>query len=291
MTEVRVATLNDVSGIVKVHQSNEDIEKLSKAKSLIDKWKLGGPWMALETCAIHLNYLLNTDYFIPLVAEENKKIVGEAEIIIGEDIDYGKYIHISVIYVHKRYHRKGIGSLLMKQIFKLAQEREIHKITVNVEETAKGFYTKHGFKPFRKIFTYSIPITLANYNNDISEKVREINAETIDFETHLSRKRMCVGNYQSSKQMWFVLSREKYPFFHVRAFSLANKSFIIFGTPISNMKVGFVYMWGEFTLNTLGIIKNLAKKIGFREIRLGIQENQRIPLEVKYTEEIWYKET
>jgi len=289
MVEVRFATLDDTAGIVEVHQSNEDTDKLRNAKSLVDKWKLGGPWMALETCAIHLNYILNTDYFIPLVAEYNNKIVGEAEVITGEDIEHGKHMHISVIYVHKKYQRKGIGSLLINQLFKLAQDRDIHKITVNVEPAAKVFYEKHGFLPLRKIFTYSVPVTPSNRDSITVDTVREVEKDSVCFEKYLSEKRMCIGNYQSSKHMWFSLLQEKYPFFSIRTFFLDTHNFIVFNTRISDKKVASVYMWGEFTPNVLETIKHLAYNLRYKEILIGIQE-KNFPARFKYVDEIWYKE-
>lgn len=53
--------------------------------SVEERWSHGGPWMSIETCSIHLNYLLTNNQY-PLVAEINGRIVGELELYIGEEI-------------------------------------------------------------------------------------------------------------------------------------------------------------------------------------------------------------
>ena len=290
---MRTATLEDIKAIVEIHSSNEDIEKLKRAKKLIDKWNLGGPWMALETCAIHLNYLLNTDYFIPLVAEENNKVIGEAEIILGKDADYGKHLHISVFYVHKKYQRQGVGSLLMKSILKEAQERGINRITVNVEASAKGFYQKHGFKPFRKIFTYLLPVDAQEQKEKQIEDFRQVSNESLDFEKHLAFKKMCIGNYQSSKLMWFSLIKEKFAFFPItlrRTYITNNGNVILLKKIRSDQKKAYVYMWGEFTDSAVGTMKFIASKIGIMKLLMGTQKVLKELEEYKYLDEIWYKE-
>ncbi len=65
---VREATLDDVRDIVAVHLTSPDrpftepVERLSIA----ERCSYGGPWMSVETCAIHLNNLLAWGY-APLV--------------------------------------------------------------------------------------------------------------------------------------------------------------------------------------------------------------------------------
>ena len=68
MIHVRLASLDDVPDIVKVYCSSvskwvrrigeKEIEVRYEDLTVDERWSHGGPWMSVETCAIHINYLL-----------------------------------------------------------------------------------------------------------------------------------------------------------------------------------------------------------------------------------------
>ncbi|WP_240910739.1 hypothetical protein [Thermococcus sp. MAR1] len=76
---IRLATLDDVGGIVALHAANERL-----SGNLYERYTRGGPWMSVETCAIHLNNLLLDDQLVA-VAELNGIIVGEVEVLFSEE--------------------------------------------------------------------------------------------------------------------------------------------------------------------------------------------------------------
>ena len=76
---VRLATLEDVHEIVEVHTADENL-----SGGIYDRYIRGGPWMATETLAIHLNNLLLDDQLVA-VAELDGKIVGEVEVLFSEE--------------------------------------------------------------------------------------------------------------------------------------------------------------------------------------------------------------
>ncbi|WP_367884848.1 hypothetical protein [Thermococcus sp. JCM 11816] len=100
--EIRVATLDDVKGIVDVHTAGG--EELS-GFSVRERYLRGGPWMSVETCAVHINALLLEGQY-PIVAELDGRIVGEAEVFLSEEqINGGEMMriaHLDVIEVHPR---------------------------------------------------------------------------------------------------------------------------------------------------------------------------------------------
>jgi len=68
--KIRLATLDDVLGIVGVYTARENA-----GESLLERYSSGGPWMSVETLAVNLNDLL-LDNQLVAVAEINGKIVG-----------------------------------------------------------------------------------------------------------------------------------------------------------------------------------------------------------------------
>ncbi|HZW48774.1 MAG TPA: GNAT family N-acetyltransferase [Bacillota bacterium] len=155
MLLVRFATLADTQGIHEVHRSDvkvwhqrlteEDgsrprIEAAWQDCSLLDRWEHGGAWMSPELCAIHLNRLLLQGH-IPLVAELNGEIVGELELIIGDDPLYGYNANLSVMYVHADYRGQGVGTLMMQDALELLGQIGCETLTT-YDPAAASFYEK-----------------------------------------------------------------------------------------------------------------------------------------------------
>ena len=87
MITVRLATLADTTAIVDLHKSHQATwERLDAATGqvvaadyeeldLYERWQHGGPWMSIETGAVHLNRLL-AGSGVPLVAEDEQGQLG-----------------------------------------------------------------------------------------------------------------------------------------------------------------------------------------------------------------------
>ena len=72
------------------------------------------------------------------LALEGKKIVGM--------ITLRNVSHISLLFVDKEYHHKGVGTALIKTVSKyIKTEAGLEVLTVNASPYAVGFYHKLGF--------------------------------------------------------------------------------------------------------------------------------------------------
>lgn len=72
-----------------------------------------------------------------LGAFHNDKIIGVLAISIRN--------HISLVFVDKEYHRKGIGTKLFDEIINTSKSKNIDKIKLNSSPYAVPFYKKIGF--------------------------------------------------------------------------------------------------------------------------------------------------
>ncbi|WP_234394339.1 hypothetical protein [Thermococcus piezophilus] len=112
---VRIATLEDVAGIVGVHRSGierwlkrEDgrVEEAHyKELSVRERYLSGSPWVSIESCVVHINNLL-LEGQIAVAAEVDGRIVSEAELLISEEPVHGEIIkiaHLNVIEVHREF--------------------------------------------------------------------------------------------------------------------------------------------------------------------------------------------
>ena len=156
LINVRIASLDDVRGITNVHCSditewykwigNKQATAKYEELSISERFLHGGPWMSVETCAIHINYLLTSGQY-PLVAEYNGKIVGELELIIGPEKGVlNKTGFIDILVVHRNFRRRGIGTFLVNRAIEIAKEKKCNTLSVWPEKRAIPFYEKCGFR-------------------------------------------------------------------------------------------------------------------------------------------------
>src|SRR5215207_8880739 len=125
---VRQAVLGDTAAITALYRSNvpQWINRERQAVeyeslTIHERWQHGGPWLSLETCAVWMAHLLQKNEGIPLVAEQDGAVVGQAEVFIGQEPEpFGHHINISTIAVHRECHQQGIGTALVKYILQMA---------------------------------------------------------------------------------------------------------------------------------------------------------------------------
>jgi len=211
MPTVEFASLRHASEIVEVHRS--DLESYRKWTGVgweeaspeeLDpcQWMLnGGPWMSVETCAIHLNNLLTRGQF-PLVALVDGRVVGEAELLVGHEGERrGLVAHLSVIDVHRDYRGRGLGRALVEASKKLAQDSGAEMLTVVPEEEAKGFYEALGFALRERWI--EVEVTPGR----LREPHMEAGLVSLDPED-FDGMELVVGRYQSGANIAFNLCEE-----------------------------------------------------------------------------------
>ncbi len=153
---IRPATLDDVAAITEVHCSNVEVWRDPQTRRAVDcaeldlygRWRNGGAWMSVESCAVHLNALLLLGH-LPLVAEVEGRVVAEAEFYVDREPAPFAALHLSILYVHRVWQGQGIGRRLVEAGVQAAGERGLPTLTTQPEEEALAFYTRLGFSPWR----------------------------------------------------------------------------------------------------------------------------------------------
>jgi len=278
--EVRKAKLDDVEGIVNVYCSSvrkwykiaDGKEVEYKDLNIIERWSFGGPWMSIETCAIHLNYMLMNHQY-PLIAVFNNNIVGELELFIGEEKGVlGKTAFIDVLEVHRNYRQRGLGKALVNKAIEIAKKQGCDTISVWPTKEATGFYVKCGIS--------EVAYRVANV---------EINLENIELK-HSSfeilsfpRKYMALKSLElisprmlSSFSTW-LKSTWKYAL-GVETISykgyipMLKAAFIIENLWMKKdmAKLTLWTLYGKEISSVLNVVFSIAKNIGFKKLHVSV---------------------
>ncbi len=193
---VRRTSFNDVLGIVKCHLSDVNIPDYERL-TIEERYRYGGPWMSVETCSIHLNYLFLYRHPV-LVAEEDGEIVGEVEALISEEHFLGKIrkiCHVEVLMVKESHRRRGIGRRLMEAVEDIARKEGCELITTTPEDRSYKFYKKLGYEDAFEGAIVKID----------TEKFHKISGMNVEFSWETVRRlKMVAGMFQSSYHHWFT---------------------------------------------------------------------------------------
>ncbi|WP_297091907.1 GNAT family N-acetyltransferase [Thermococcus sp.] len=248
---IRLATLNDVGGIVALHTAGERLKG-----DIYERYTMGGPWMSAETCAIHLNNLL-LDGQLVAVAELDGAIVGEVEVLFSEEPIGGRVRrigHIDVIEVHPDYRGRGIGRLLMEFVEEVAEERKVEMLTVQPDKDAEGFYRKLGFnlEVFRGT-TVWVPVRGRG----------TVEPLTFGWED-VKNLELVAGRFQSSYSMFFSAFKDNIAGIHYTVESgKSGGSYYVLKNLPGREGVALV-LWG--TMEDLKAVLGRAKVLGFERV-------------------------
>jgi len=189
---VRPAHLEDAAEITALHRSTVE-GAAAPAASLLERWRQGGPWMAVESCAVHLNHLLRTPGRYVFVAEQAGRVVGELEAYLSHEAAPFGGLHLALLYVHRDHQQQGIGSALMGRLVALAVELGLPQITTQPEPEAESFYRRHGFRPWLTLWEMQ-----AEAKGRWRQRLRALPA----WEEPPSRLALRIGRYQCGPQEW-----------------------------------------------------------------------------------------
>ena len=196
---LRRASIEDAFGIAECYRSDYlgIDEVLSRFPDTPENlYRFGGVWMHGNSCAEHIELFRKYGGEI-FVAEVDGKVVGHIEVIPDFSQDPGEYLYISVLMVHRKYRRRGIGTKLVGVAEDYARERGLHYVVVNSEEQSVGFYEKLGFKI--KELWYSIYLR----GEPMGFTFRVVETDRAAVEILGERYNLLVGRFHGSRAVLF----------------------------------------------------------------------------------------
>lgn len=162
---------------------------------IYERWLHGGPWMSVETAALHLSHLLR-GAGIPVVAEANGKIVGYAEAYHGvEPEPFGDHLHIGQMVVEAAGETEDD---LLVYLLETATASKCERLTANLlpnDTHMQAFYNRHGLTAIARVNRYSLP---ARSGQGFYKTADHLNANP----AQIADWYMPVGRLGSARQQW-----------------------------------------------------------------------------------------
>ena len=94
-------------------------------------------WTSCGDSVAHWKNLLAKNDYVGAIDRQGK--------IIGfSSVNAEGYLHS--MFVHKDQQGKGLATLLLSEVEKIARKYDVHKINVEASITARPFFEKHGYK-------------------------------------------------------------------------------------------------------------------------------------------------
>lgn len=86
---------------------------------------------------------------------------GQGGIVGFSSMNAEGYLHS--MFVHKDWQGKGVATLLLSEVKKIARRYGVHKISVEVSVTARPFFEKNGYKVVKEQKAKANRLYLTNY--------------------------------------------------------------------------------------------------------------------------------
>lgn len=205
---VRQALLDDTAGISALFRAEVNVwQRLDsrgyvetvpyEALTVYERWTHGGAWLSVETAAVHLARLLR-GVAIPLVALEDRDIVGYAEAYAGEEpAPIGTHLHITRLLAAPDMFTAS--DALMRRLFALCAELDCARLTTALASAADErapFYAGYGFKPLTQVQRW----TLSTKSGQVFYKMNDFGGAT-----QIDGWAMPVGRTESAAARWEAL--------------------------------------------------------------------------------------
>ena len=208
--KVRPATLDDTAAITELHcaqipvwqrlDENGRVQDVAReALSIYERWQHGGPWMSVETGALHLSHLLR-GAGTPLVAEDEGVVVASAILYEGDEPQpYGRHLSMEHPTVLPGRDDKQILSGMLAAAREQMKEHGVNRLLLPLVLPAlQEEYAGRGFSPRARIIRVSLPARVGQGFYRSSDWIDPASRKIAGWS-------MPIGRVGSARQQWETL--------------------------------------------------------------------------------------
>ncbi|MBI1281155.1 MAG: GNAT family N-acetyltransferase [Anaerolineaceae bacterium] len=288
---MRSAALDDTQAISDLFRTHISIwQRLNPAGKVEDvmydsltiyeRWLHGGPWMSVETAAIHLSHLLR-GAGLPFVVEADGKIAAYAEAYRGTEPEpFDDHVHLAQVMIHPDFESAGLQDVILNDLIEQAKIARLARVTANCiagDNKAQSLYARHGMKALSRIRRFNLP---AKSGQGFYKVVDHHN----DNPQQISNWFMPVGRLGSSRQQWETLWPQTwYAISEMRErrtyrlnFSASGQEALIYcQQQLYAPRAVEVYLWSPKPLTTqlLIALRDWTHREGYRNLIMSVNDD------------------
>ena len=294
LIHIRLATLADAAAICAIHVSNIDRWQTDTAHPArytdltpYQRWRHGGPWLDLGTCAQHLQRFLNGGG-LAFVAEAGGRVVAAAELSLADEpLPYGRNLNLNTLYVHRNHQGRGFGSALLQHALNLASQLRCDTFQIANAE-APDFYKRHDLKLTEH--WARVQVSLGSIHRS-TPTTRPLSDGTYDL---VRGQALLIGRHQNAQHDWERTRPNAGPDFaewrHLkleRHTLTVNRHNIPFGDPaqiiyeedpdhpaVANL---FLFTQAGFNRELFSAVRQLGSQLGFTHLHCLIRSDLKLP--------------
>lgn len=288
-TQVRPATLDDTQAISALFRSHitawqrltargqvEDVPY--EALTIYERWLHGGPWMSVETGALHLSHLLR-GAGVPIVTDVNGQVRAYSEAYRGvEPEPFGDHLHIASLAVAAGDHslKDGMMAHWLEQAAALRCQHVTAASAANDTE-AQTLYERHGLHSLSPIQRFSLPAR----TGQVFYKATDHSSAN---PAHINGWFMHVGRLTNARQQWETLwPRTWHALPELRSqrahrlhFSVAGQEALVYcQEQLYAPRSADIYCWTPkpFSSQVLTAIRDWAHREGYRTLVMVVPDD------------------
>ena len=286
--QVRQATLDDTSEISDLFCAHipvwqrldadgrvQDVQR--RELSIYERWQHGGPWMSVETGALHLSHLLH-GAGTPLVVEQDGKILASTVLYEGDEPEpFGRHLSMEHPTVLPGHDQKGAISALLAAARDQLQQRELSRLLLPlVLPELQEEYASRGFSQRARILRLGVPA-----------RVGQGFYRSSDWADPAPRKiagwHMPIGRLGSARQQWETLwpdtwgaiaEMRQHRVHHLQIDASGHEALICCRQQPYAQRNAEIYCWSPrpLTRQLLTALRDWAHRTGYRTLVLHVEE-------------------
>ncbi len=246
------------------------------ALTIYERWLHGGPWMSVETAALHLSHLLR-GAGIPVVAESAGKIIGYAEAYHGvEPEPFGDHLHIAQMIIADAGETEDA---LLTHLLETARDSKCERLTavgLPNDTHSQALYARHGLTSITRISRYNLP---ARSGQGFYKTVDHLNANA----AQIADWYMPVGRFGSARQQWetrwprtfHAVPEIRHHRAHRLQFSASGQEALIYcQQDLYNPRSAEIELWSPkpLTSQLLTALRDWTHREGYRTLIMSVMD-------------------
>lgn len=259
--------------------------------TIYERWLHGGPWMSIETGAIHLHHLL-LGAGLPLVAEVSGVIFGYAEAYLSSEPEpFGRVLHVAHLQTGDLDAERALLDALVARLKPL----KCQQVTISRVGGTSIYDDRYELTPISTLRRFNLP---ARQGQIFYRAVEHLDAAA----AQIGGWAMPVGRFSCARQEWETLWHEQWQALpemtrrktarrHISA--AGQDALLLCRENLYDPRRADIAVWTPkpLTVQVVSAVRDWAHREGYRTLVMAVDESARSVLGTEAEDDGYMQET